>query len=145
MPNEIDPSKVKWDAPPPIDPRQVKWDAPAAPTQAELDAVNPATGMPWYEKALVGAGAATDRAVRGVGNLIADVGGRVTGDDMRPKGQPDQGAEDAALYQKYYPGGWATAGEIAADVGMSAIPVMKAGGVLTRTLGKLGARRPSGR
>lgn len=102
------------------------------PTRAEIDAVSPANGMPWYEKALVGAGAAASRAGRGVTNLIRDP----MPADWFPNGKPTdaRGVEDAALYQKYHPGGAATAGEVGADIAMSAIPVARAGSVLKRAL-----------
>ena len=120
-----------------------RLDSPAPAVQVPPIDVDPSAGMTALEKLAVGAGAATDRAIRGVGDLFTDVAGRITGDDMRPKGQPDQGAADAALYQKYHPGGWATAGEIGADVAMSALPVAKAstvgGRVLSRTLGRAAA------
>ena len=77
--------------------------APPEPLTAD-----PSEGMSFGEKFLVGAGAATDRAIRGVTGLF--------GKDNT------QGAEDAALYQKYHPGTAASLGEIGADIAMTAMP-----------------------
>jgi len=82
--------------------------APAAPAELNVD---PSAGMTTGEKFLVGAGAATDKAIRGIKGLFG-------ADDT-------QGAEDAALYQKYHPGGAATMGEIGADIAMTAMPGLK--------------------
>ena len=99
--------------------------------------VDPSAGMPWHEKLAVGVGATMDRTIRGVGELLAPLA--PTADNFNN----GQGAADAALYQKYHPGGWATAGEIGADVAMSAIPVAKVstvgGRVLSRALGRAAA------
>ena len=64
----------------------------AAPAPAALPPmdVDPSAGMNAGEKMLVGAGAATDRAIRGVKSLFG--------------AKDEQGAEDAALYQKHHPG-----------------------------------------
>lgn len=106
--------------------------APAWASAPEVDAgdspperVHPSEGMPWYEKALVGAGAATARALEGVGSLLP-----AWKDDPRLA----QLREDRKVYEANHPGGWATAGEIGADVAMSAIPVAKAA-ALPRALG----------
>jgi hypothetical protein len=80
----------------------------APPTAQDIAAVSPANDMAWHEKALVGAGAAMDRTGRALSGLL------------RGSSTPD---EDAELYKKYHPGGWATAGEIGADLAMSAAPV----------------------
>lgn len=98
----------------------------AEPTQADIDAASPANGMPWYEKAAVGAGAAVDRTYRGVRGMLPP--------GLLPKGLTDAPDDDAALYQKYHPGGFATAGEVGADIAMGAVPVAKGASVLNRAL-----------
>jgi hypothetical protein len=99
---------------------------------------DPTTGMPWYEKALVGAGAATARAGEGVLGLL-DKAGLI---DNEKRAELEQMKSDRELYQKYHPGGWATAGEVGADIAMSALPVAKGGKLLTKTLGGLGRAAP---
>lgn len=113
---------------------------PRPPVNVPPMNVDPSEGMGPLDKALVGAGAAFDRAGRGISGLVRSVA-RATGLEGPIPVDP-QGVEDAALYRKHHPGGWATAGEIGADVAMSAIPVAKGGQVLTQTLGKLGRAAP---
>jgi hypothetical protein len=116
--------------------KQFKLAAPPPPPMN----VDPSAGMSPGEKMLVGAGAAASRAGRGITNLMRDV----MPEEWFPKGKPvdTQGAEDAALYQKYHPGGWATTGEVLADVGLSALPVSKAA-MLPRALGMTGRVAPA--
>ena len=94
----------------------------------QLDAADadPRAGMGAGMKFLVGAGATADRAKRGIMGLV---------------GMGDPGKDDAALYEKYHPGGWATAGEVTADVGMTALPGVKIaqGARGLGTLGRIGA------
>ena len=85
---------------------------------------DPAEGMGPLDKLLVGAGAATDRAMRGVTGAIASTG--IMGRDADQYLQ--QGKEDAALYEKHHPGGLARVGEVGADLAMSALPVAGAAG-----------------
>lgn len=101
--------------------------APAAPPMK----VDPSEGMPWYEKALVGAGSAVDRAKRALTPALPDVD--ASGRLVESQAQRDaaQGKADAELYQQNHPGGWATAGEIGADIAMSAIPVARGAQGLT--------------
>ena len=113
-----------WDAFAPADP----WSqfAPAIPPIN----VDPREDLSAWDKLLIGAGATVDRAMRGIAGLAP------TADNFNK----EQGAEDAALYQKYHPGGWATTGEIGADIAMGAVPVAKGGQVLTRTLAAIGPK-----
>lgn len=129
----IDPTKVTWDEDA-IDASRVTWDTPparpqvTAPPQVTTPPVDeqpqphPADDLPWYQKFAIGAGAATEKAYRGVRSLLPP--GLLPDDLMGGKGR---GAEAAQVYEKYHPGGWATAGEIGADVAMSAIPVARGG------------------
>ncbi len=98
---------------------------------AAVEKASPADGMSAGEKLLVGAGAATDRAIRGLTGVAKSVAGAVAPGNVWSD-SPDAGAEDAALYQKNHPGGWATAGEIGGDIAMSAIPVAGVAGKLSR-------------
>lgn len=119
----------EWDAVSTAAPRQ-RQAAPDVPP-VRLD---PSEGMSPLDKLLVGAGYATDRAMRGMSGAI-----RAGAEAMGAKFDPNDDkaareAEDAELYRKYHPGGWATAGEIGADVAMSAMPVAKGGRLLTKAL-----------
>ena len=78
------------------------------PSPEDAAKYDPRNGMSGGEAFLVGMGSAADKAVRGIKGLFGS--------------EDKQGAEDAALYQKYHPGGMATAGEIAGDVMMTAAP-----------------------
>lgn len=89
------------------------------PASAKID---PAEGMSWGEGALVGAGAAVDRTMRGLSGLIRSGVEAIGGKFDEPR--DTAGAEDAVLYQANKPRG-ATFGEIGADVAMSALPVAK--------------------
>ena len=109
-----------------------------APAPAPMN-VDPAEGMPWYEKALVGAGAATARAGEGVLSLL-DKAGLI---DDEKRAELEQMKADRQIYEKHHPGGWATAGEVGGDIAMSALPVAKGGQLLTKALGKLGRFAPA--
>ena len=98
---------------------------------------DPKAGMSWGEGALVSAGAATDRAIRGLTGLVQGVLPREFAEGNA------RGAEDAKLYQANKPEG-ATAGEIGADIALSAIPVAGVAGKLTPLLAKaLGRLAPA--
>tara|TARA_R110000868_G_scaffold5782_1_gene33924 strand:+ start:6238 stop:7401 length:1164 start_codon:yes stop_codon:yes gene_type:complete len=90
--------------------------------------------MSWGEGALVGAGAATERAIRGVTKLLSPVLPQEFSDWTA------RGDEDAKLYKENRPRG-AGAGEIGADIAMSAIPVAK----LSKALAAAGALAHAGR
>lgn len=104
--------------------------ARASAGQADMQRMaDPTAGMGAGEKLLVGAGAAFDRAKRGVTGLFG--------------ADNTKGKEDAEAYQAHHPGGWATAGEIGADVAMSALPLRyaKVGGLI-KSAAKLGKYAP---
>jgi hypothetical protein len=111
--------------------RRNAWgDAVEAPERSPVQVppmnVDPAEGMSRTEKLLVGAGAAMTRA----GNAVSDP---FVSDETRAARKADRD-----LYARHHPGGWATAGEIGADVLMSAAPVAKSAqgaSVLLKTLG----------
>lgn len=100
------------------------WAKYGSATPQKPEPPDPSDGMSWLEKMAVGAGAAFDRAARGVIGAIPLIPEADKAEYLQ------QGKEDAQLYQKYHPGGFATAGEIGADVAMSAVPVAR----LTKTL-----------
>jgi hypothetical protein len=116
-------------------PRRNAWGDLIEGLPAPNKGPDPSEGMGPLDKLLVGAGHSVDRAMRGMSGIV-----RSGAEAMGAKFDPDDGgkaereAEDAALYQKYHPGNWATAGEIGGDVAMSAMPVAKAGDVLRRVL-----------
>lgn len=110
--------------------------APATPATPEKGP-DPSEGMSRAEKVLVGAGHAVDRAMRGMSGLVRS-GAEAMGARFDPDDKAQREAEDEALYQKYHPGSWATAGEVGADVAMSALPVVRVGSVLTRALAARG-------
>lgn len=95
---------------------------------------DPKAGMNWAEKALVGAGAGFDRTLRGVTGLLEPILPQEFADANA------RGAEDAKVYRQHHPGGAATAGEIAGDVALSAIPVAgisaKVAPLLSKALGR---------
>lgn len=96
--------------------------AESAPSSSPEPDYSPSAGMGAGEKMLVGAGAGLDRLYRGVRDLVKP-------DSVTTHGemeQRQQERENAAMYEKYHPGGWATAGEIGANV-LATAPV---GGVL---------------
>jgi hypothetical protein len=107
------------------------WDSISRPASREpvmVSPVNvdPAEGMGPVDKMLVGAGSAMTRVGHALSSPFAS-------DETKAARKADRD-----LYEKHHPGGWATAGEIGADVLMSAVPVTKtaqAGSVLARTLG----------
>jgi hypothetical protein len=103
--------------------------APAIPNKGP----DPSEGMRRGEKLLVGAGYAVDRTMRGASGLVRSAA-EAMGAKFDPDDKAQREAEDAALYKKYHPGGWATAGEVEADVAMSALPVLKGGSVLGKAL-----------
>jgi hypothetical protein len=84
-------------------------------------------GMPWYEKALVGAGGATRRAQLGVKGLVTDL------DENEKEELKEWSKRKEAL------GGWGTAGEIGGEALLTAIPGARAaqlgGKVLTKWAG----------
>lgn len=98
---------------------------------AEQTKYSASEGMSAGEKFLVGAGAATDRTIRGLTGVAKSIAGVVAPGNVWSD-SPDAGAEDAALYKRNHPGGWATTGEIAGDIAMSAVPVAGAAGRLSR-------------
>src|SRR3954471_5953658 len=66
---------------------------------------DPTSGMPWYEKAAVGAGSAVAKAGEGVLDL-ANKAGLI---DKGKQADLAQMKEDRGLYKQHHPGGWATA------------------------------------
>ena len=110
----------------------------SAPAKAPVKTLAPLTadpqeGMSRTEKLLVGAGAATDRAARGIAGLF-DVGG-VPGNKL--KQYLEEGKETADVYEKNHPGGWATTGEIGADLAMGLVPVAKGAQVANKVASKV--------
>lgn len=107
------------------------WDSISRPASREPVMVppmnvDPAEGMGPVDKMLVGAGAAMTRA------------GHALSSPFVSEETATARKADRDMYQKHHPGGWATTGEIGADVLMAAAPVTKAaqaGSVLARTLG----------
>jgi len=111
-------------------------EAPAAPArvkktreeiQAETDAdmarmADPTAGMSRTEKFLVGAGAGMANVGRGIRSLANKAG--LLDEEAQAELKKDQ--EDRDLYQKYHPGGWATAGEVVGE-GAATAPI---GGVV---------------
>src|SRR5688500_11046518 len=95
-------------------PWEASYQAPA------VDTFSPADGMSRGEKLLVGAGAATDRAMRGLTGVAKAVAGVVAPGNVWSD-SPDAGAADAEVYKRNHPGGWATAGEVAGDIAMGAV------------------------
>jgi hypothetical protein len=93
-------------------------------------AADPKTGMSIPEKLAVGAGAKVAAAGEGLLGL-ADKAGLT---NATGKANLAGMKENRELYEENHPGGWATAGEVGADLGMGALPVAKAGQVLTRAL-----------
>lgn len=101
--------------------------APRAPSAA-APAFDPAEGMSPAEKMLVGAGASFARAGRGLGKLVG--------------ADTSQADADAKLYEKFHPGGWATAGEIGADIAMTALPsgaIARGATMLPSAMARIGA------
>ena len=100
---------------------------------------NPQAGMPWYEKLAVGAGSSVAKAGEGLLGL-ADKAGIID------KGKQEDLAamkENRGLYKANHPGGWAKAGEIGADLAMSALPVGVGGQVLNKALSGAGRFAPA--
>lgn len=130
---EVDGAKYRVDSPTALSDVQV-WQAvqaehtkpAAAPTPSYSPApdYSPASDMSPLGKMAVGAGAAVDRAGRGIGKLL--------GVDT------SEGDANAKLYEKYHPGGWGTAGEVAGDVAMTALPA----GAIGRAGGAVGSMFP---
>lgn len=94
---------------------------------------DPAEGLGPLDKLLVGAGAATQRAWDATGGALTDALRARTPDERVALTEARKADRDA--YEAHHPGGWATAGGIAADIGMGAIPVGAGGQVLTKALG----------
>lgn len=128
--------------------RQPVERAPAVEPQPE-PSYSPSDGMSAGEKFLVGAGAAVSRAGRGIGELLNSGNSSMerfdtTGRDARVRQNLQQGADDAQAYQQHHPGGWATAGEMGADIAMTALPlgaVVRAAPAIKAGAAALGAGR----
>lgn len=97
--------------------RHLGGSKPAASPPQRID---PSEGMGAGEKFLVGFGSAVARTGEGLGRLYAATG-LPGSDDFKPA--LDEAAENRKLYERNRPGGWATAGEVGADVGMSLLPM----------------------
>jgi hypothetical protein len=121
-------------------------EAPAAPArvkktreeiQAETDAdmarmADPSAGMNWAEKGLVGIGAGFANVGRGVRSLANKAG--LLDEGAQAELKADQETRD--IYEKYHPGGWATAGEVVGE-GLATAPIGGAvgmGGKLATTV-----------
>lgn len=76
--------------------------------QQEFDA------MPWYQKFMVGAGRAVDDTLLGVKDMFTD---------LTPEERSRANAGELGVH-----GGWGTAGEIAGDLAIYAIPTLLSGG-----------------
>lgn len=86
------------------------------PPKAPEPTYDPSEGMSPVEKMLVGAGSAMDKTYRGVRDFVRPDG--TLSYKEREERQAER--EDAKLYQKHHPGGWATAGEVIGDIAATA-------------------------
>ena len=102
----------------------------AAQIEADRKAMDPTAGMSGLDKFVVGAGAAADRAWEGVKGLIPGVE------------ESQQSKDSRAIYEqtKDKLGPAATAGEFAADLAMTAMPVAKGTAMAGNVLQKAGPR-----
>lgn len=89
--------------------------------------VDPTEGMDEMDKLIVGWGHNVDKTLRGLSRVLPQ-----GSEEYRKRGKE---AEEA--YERHHPGGWATVGDIGADVLNSAIPVAKGGQLLSQGLGFL--------
>ncbi|MBL8353173.1 MAG: hypothetical protein JNL87_23005 [Burkholderiaceae bacterium] len=105
--------------------------APPKTAPAPEPTYDPAEGMSPLEKLAVGAGAAVARVGRGIGHLLP-----AWKDDPRLA----EADENARLYEKHHPGGWATAGEVGADIAMSLVPMGAAAKAATMVQALRGAK-----
>jgi hypothetical protein len=109
-------------------PRLPLSDATAAKDMARM--ADPKAGMPWHEKLAVGAGAKVAAAGEGLLGLADKAGATNEIGKANLAGMK----ENRQLYEENHPGGWATAGEVGADLGMGVLPVTKGAQLLTKAL-----------
>lgn len=96
---------------------------PSAPNPAaQMPSMDPSEGMSAGEKLLVGAGAGLEKLYRGTRDLIQP-DSTLTPQQLEER---QKEREDRKVYEAHHPGGWATAGEIAAE-GLATAPI---GGVI---------------
>lgn len=117
---------------------QPQWASSKAtsPSPPPLE-VDPSEGMSIGEKLLVGAGATADRTWRGVRNLARMMENATPEQKERWRKQEEEEQATSQAYEAHHPGGWATAGEVAGDLALSAIPVARGGQVLTKAIGAI--------
>ena len=100
---------------------------PGARTPLPPMNVDPTEGMDEMDKLIVGWGHNVDKTLRGLSRILP----------QGSEGYRKRGKEAEEAYERHHPGGWATVGDIGADVLNSAIPVAKGGQLLSQGLGFL--------
>jgi hypothetical protein len=97
--------------------------APAAPQKSGAEQV--AEEMPWYQKALVGAGGTLRDQYLGAKGLVTDL-------------SPEEAAEREEWKANKEPlGGWGTAGQVGAELALTAAPAMKGAQLVGRAASAL--------
>ena len=107
---------------------------PSPPTPVDSSPPpDPREGMSGLDKFMVGAGRGLDRTLRGVVDLVVP--------EADSRRYLEQGKADEEVYKRNHPGGFATAGEVTADIGLAAGPV----GATSKGLMLINALRSTGK